>query len=257
MKVFLSAINDIAVDYFISKGLRMKWNLLSYYQIKNNRKLFDKVLQWSDEVLIDSGAHSFQYGKQVDWDVYTEEYTQFIKEVDCPKIVGYFEMDVDNIIGLPKVLQLRKKLERVSDKIIPVWHNNRGIDGYHKMCEEYAGKIVSITGFRNKEILDKQYLQFLKVAWKNHCRVHCLGMTRKDVLNHVPFDYTDSSSWLQMSVYGQVWNPTKGAYDKPTRESSRVNRKETYLLNYKKGMEDQEYYYRKWIKYENPNNRNI
>ncbi len=184
MKVFLSALNDIAADYMIEKGVRWKWNLLSYYQLYKGGKameLFRKVLDNSEEVLIDSGAHSFQKGKKVDWDDYTRSYCEFIKAVDCPKIIGYFEMDVDNIIGYPKVLELRREIEKVTNKCIPVWHNNRGIPEFKRMCEQYSGRIVSITGFKGAEFLDEQYPMFVKEAWKNHCRIHCLGMTRGEV----------------------------------------------------------------------------
>ena len=132
--------------------------------------------------MIDSGAHSFQKGKKVDWIKYTYEYADFIKKFDTPNVVGYFEMDVDNIIGYDKVLELRKILESVSDKIIPVWHKNRGIEEFKKMCQEYAGKIIAITGFKNEDIKDEQYLMFLKYAKKFNCKVHCLGMTRKKYL---------------------------------------------------------------------------
>lgn len=251
MKIFLSALNHIASDAIIERGIKMKWNLMSYYQIRKDRKLFDKIYANSDEIMIDSGAHSFQFGAKVDVDAYTEEYCSFIKEVDSSKIVGFFEMDVDNIIGLKKVKELRAKLDKVSDKIIPVWHYNRGADDYVRMCQEYRGKVVSITGFANKDIKDEQYIMFLKTAWENDCRVHCLGMTREKVLKKVPFDYVDSSSWLQYCVYGQVWNPIKGKYMRPTKESSRVNRSESYVLNYQHAMDIQNQYYNYWRRYNN------
>ena len=152
-------------------------------------------------------------------------------------------MDVDNIIGYEKVLELRKILENVSDKIIPVWHYNRGIDDYIQMCKDYAGKIVAITGFRGAEIRDDQYLMFVKVAKKYGCKVHCLGMTRTDVLDKVPFDYVDSSSWLQNGVYGNIVG--KG---KVSLEYSKKNRNIIFLENYKAGMKMQEHYYEKWKK---------
>ena len=246
MKIFLSALNKTATDYMISQGMRFKWNLLSYYQIRKDRKLADIVKAYSDEILIDSGAHSFQKGKHVDWVQYTKEYIEFIKAYDSPKVIGYFEMDADNIIGYDKVLQLRKMLEAECDKIIPVWHISRGIEEYKKMCRDYAGKIVAITGFKNAEIKDEQYIMFLKYAWKYGCKVHCLGMTRKKVLDKVPFDYTDSSSWLQEVVYGMVYNPATKKKERCTRDSSRLYREQCYLLNYKCGMDMQERYYQKW-----------
>lgn len=249
MKIFLSALRKPFAEYFVSQGLtHFKWNLMSYYGLKRDEA--DYIKAHSDEVMIDSGAHSFQFGKKVDWLEYTKEYAKFIESYDDKKVVGFFEMDVDNIIGYKKVLELRKILERVSDKIIPVWHINRGINEYRRMCEQYAGRVISITGFKNKDIKDDQYIQFLKYAWKHNCKVHCLGMTRKEVLNKVPFDYVDSSSWLQEVVYGNIYNPKTGKKQKVSREQSRVNREQCYLLNYKAGMKMQEDYYLKWRKYE-------
>lgn len=118
-------------------------------------------------------------------------------------------MDVDNVIGYEKVLELRKILESVSNKIIPVWHKNRGVEEFKKTCQEYQNKVIAITGFRNEDIQDHQYLIFLKYAKKYNCKVHCLGMTRKKILDKIPFDYADSSSWLQNIVYGKDMNGNK------------------------------------------------
>lgn len=250
MKIFLSSLEnasgtlgDKALPYtIIERGIEMKWNLMSYFYIKSKIEFAEFIRDNSEEVMIDSGAHSFQKGKKVDWDKYTDEYAAFIKKFDRPNVVGYFEMDVDNIIGYQKVLKLREKLESVSDKIIPVWHKNRGIDDFHNMCKRYSGKIIAITGFRNEDITDEQYLMFLKVARSYNCKVHCLGMTRKAVLDKVPFDYTDSSSW---SAYGQFGKIGKR---KVTKNFSRTNRTDIWLANYELGVEMQKYYYKKWRK---------
>lgn len=242
MKIFLSAIEGQKEIPQIFAG-KMKWNLMSYYAIRKNTAMAEYIRDNSEEILIDSGAHSFQKGKKVDWVKYTQEFADFIKKYDRPNVIGYFEMDVDNIIGYDKVLELRKILENVSDKIIPVWHYNRGIEDYIQMCKDYAGKIVAITGFRGAEIRDDQYLMFVKVAKKYGCKIHCLGMTRTDVLDKVPFDYVDSSSWLQNGVYGNIVGKGKVSLD-----YSKKNRNIIFLENYKAGMKMQEHYYEKWKK---------
>ena len=252
MKIFLSAIETgsrqddgrPSVTYFVENGIKMKWNLMSYFYIRGKDDLAEYVKRNSDEVLIDSGAHSFQKGKKVDWVEYTKEYAEFIKRFDSPKVVGYFEMDVDNIIGYDKVLELRKILETVSNKIIPVWHKNRGIEEFKKMCRDYAGRVIAITGFKNEDIKDEQYLMFLKYAKSHGCKVHCLGMTRKKILDKVPFDYVDSSSWKQNGLYGSIKNDS-GAR-KVTREFSRTKRDVVWMENYKGGMQMQEHYHKKW-----------
>lgn len=248
MKIFLSALENGSTCYNSKKSLaqfllenniKFRYNLMSYFYIKNKMELAELIRNNSEEILIDSGAHSFQKGKKVDWVEYTKQYAGFIKGFDRPNVVGYFEMDVDNIIGYDKVLELRKILESVTNKIIPVWHKNRGIEEFKKMCRDYKGKVIAITGFKNEDIKDEQYLMFLKYAKKYNCKVHCLGMTRKKVLDQVPFDYVDSSSWKQAGIYG------KG---KVTKKFSKEKREIVFMENYKTGIKMQEYYHRKWKK---------
>lgn len=250
MKIFLSALENGSTcynskkplaHYFVESGIEMKWNLMSYYYIKGNPTLACYIRDHSEEVMIDSGAHSFQKGKKVDWLEYTKSYAQFIKDFDRPNVVGYFEMDVDNQLGYERVLQLRKILESVSDKIIPVWHDDRGIEDFKKMCRDYRGKVVAISGIRG-EIEDHQFIMFLKYAKKYGCKVHCLGMTRRKILDQVPFDYTDSSSWKQSGIFGRI----DGRDRKVTREFSKVKREVVFRENYLHGMKMQDHYYKKW-----------
>ena len=158
---------------------KFKYILCSFYYLKDD--IFQEIKRKSDLLIIDSGAHSFQKGKKVDWVEYTKKYADWIEKNDSPQIVGYFEMDVDNLIGYKKVLELRKILESKSDKIIPVWHKNRGIEDFKKMCRDYSGKVIAITGFKNEDIKDEQYLMFMKYAKKpfvNQLALMLIGMIR-------------------------------------------------------------------------------
>lgn len=254
MKIFLSALEGTQSSksegsvpiskLLVKKGIKMKYNLMSYYYIQSKKNgIAEFIRDNSKEILIDSGAHSFQKGKKVDWENYTRKYADFIKKFDKPNVLGYFEMDVDNVIGYEKVIELRQILENVTDKIIPVWHKNRGIEEYKKMCQKYSGKIIAITGFKNEDIKDEQYLMFLKYAKKHGCKVHCLGMTRRKVLDKVPFDYVDSSTWVQATIFGRIENKRR-----VTREFSRTQQGKVYLTNYEQAMKMQDYYYKKWKK---------
>lgn len=239
MKIFLSGLEASGEFYDIDKEIdKYKYMLCSFYYLKQD--IFKRILSKTDLMLIDSGAHSFQKGKKVNWEEYTRQYAEFIKKNDNEKIIGYFEMDVDNIIGYEKVLELRRILENVSSKIIPVWHKNRGIEDFKKMCREYQNKIIAITGFKNEDIKDDQYLMFLKYAKKYRCKVHCLGMTRKKVLDTVPFDYVDSSSWKQSAIYGRIGNR------KVSKEFSKRKRYKVMAESMKEAMRIQDHYYKKW-----------
>lgn len=250
MKIFLSGVEGgdgyPILSKMIDEGKKLKWNLMSFYYIQKGKVSFaEKVRDNSELVLIDSGAHSFQFGKKVNWAEYTKQYANFIKEFDRPNVLGYFEMDIENIIGYDEVLKLRSILEEVSDKIIPVWHPQRGIEDFEQMCKKYHDKIIAIGGFRGTDIKDNQFIMFLKVAKKYNCRVHCLGMTRKQVLDTVPFDFTDSSSWIQHAIYGRI----SGCNKKVKKENyAQTNKKKVIRKNYELGMKMQEDYYKKWRK---------
>ena len=247
MKIFLSAVEGGIAQKAIAevvKTNKLKYNLMSFYYIKpKNMEYINFIRDNSELILIDSGAHSFQFGKKVDWVEYTKKYAEFIKKFDKPNVLGYFEMDIENIIGYDKVLELRKILESVSNKIIPVWHPDRGIKDYEEMCKKYHDKVVAIGGFRGTDIKDEQFLMFLKVAKKYSCRVHCLGMTRTKVLDKVPFDFTDSSTWLAQVRFGNVYFG-KGKFAKGDKEQ----KNQQYVYNYLQGIKMQEHYYKKWKK---------
>lgn len=216
---------------------------MSYYYIGKDEQYAELIRDNSELILIDSGAHSFQKGKKVDWLEYTKRYADFIGRFDRDSVLGYFEMDVDNVLGYDRVLELRDVLHErtgMSDKIIPVWHKNRGIANFKTMCADRAGKIVAITGFKNEDIRDEQYLMFLKEAKRHECKVHCLGMTRKAILDKVPFDYVDSSSWAQQALYGKVGKR------KVAREFSKTNRDEVFIASYLEAMNMQRHYYDYW-----------
>lgn len=239
MKVFLSGLEASGEFEDINRRIaQYKWILCSYYYLRQD--IFKKILNKSELMLIDSGAHSFQKGKKVDWVEYTKQYAEWIKQNDCKKIIGYFEMDVDNILGYQKVLELRKILESVSDKIIPVWHTSRGVNNFKEMCQEYSGKIIAIPGFKNFEIKEEQFLMFLKYAKQYDCKVHCLGMTQKKTLEKIPFDFVDSSSWKQQAIYGKIGKR------KVSKEYSKKARSIVMAESMIEAMKMQDHYYKKW-----------
>lgn len=254
MKIFLSSLENLSfgkapnrkrfAQFLVEQGVPIKYVLMSYFYIQRNVEIAEYIRDHAELVIIDSGAHTLQKGTKVDWVAYTQRYAEFIKKFDRPNVVGYFEMDVDGIIGYDNVLQLRKILEASSDKIIPVWHDNRGVEDYKQMCKAYAGKTVAISGFRGMDIKDSQYIMFLKEARKHNCKLHCLGMTRREVLDKVPFDYTDSSTWVQQAIFGRLLNGTS----KVTRKCSREHPELLLLENFKAGTKMQEHYYHKWRK---------
>lgn len=251
MRLFLSSLEfncntRSVVPELQRRGVRMLWNLMSYYYARKDEaaETAEKIRDGSELVLIDSGAHTMQKGARVDYDRYTEEYAEWIRGFDRPNVLGYFEMDVDNIIGYDAVLRLREKLMKrcgCPEKIIPVWHRNRGVEEFKAMCAERKGGIVAITGFRNDDVRDEQYPMFLKCAWQAGCELHCLGMSRSGIMDKVPFDYCDSSTWGHCVTYGRSLDGSKYK-----RCKSKDDYTAQFTDSYLKAMEVQQRYYLKW-----------
>lgn len=186
-------------------GKNCEFGLLSYYAL--SIKKWPSILEKVNHLLIDSGAYSFQRGKAVNFDEFLYNYKKFIKEnTSNSKIVGFFELDIDNIVGYDKVLEYRKELELVSDKIIPVWHGNRGIPDYIEMCKKYSGKRIAVTAL-GEDIDRIQYNLFINAAHKYGCKIHILGMTNKELIKSLNLgleDSFDSVSWALASAFSNV-----------------------------------------------------
>lgn len=259
MRIFLSALENNAkntLDKCLKEHITIPFGLVSYYYISQsevNYQNFKKALKVCDYLLVDSGAHSFQSGKRVNWEEYTKKYAKFIRENDCDKILGWFEMDVDMVIGYEKVLNLRSILNQSTKKIIPVWHKNRGIDEFKRMCHETEGEIVAVTGFKNEDIQDDQYAPFLKYAWKCGKKLHCLGMTRQKVMDRVPFDYVDSSSWKLSATFGSLksWSEREHKLKNVPNTKGKFTTKQLFYKNLMEYVKMVRHYNIKWQKINN------
>lgn len=258
MKIFTSAIEGVKLningqnvyfaEWYKNKGGEIKWVLVSYYYLRNHIQNAVFLRNNCELMLVDSGAHSFQFGKKVNWVEYTKEYADFIKWFDQPNVIGYFEMDIENIVGYEKVLELRKILESASSKIIPVWHPLRGINDYEEMCKQYSGKIIAIGGFKGTDIKDAQYLMFLKVAKKYNCKVHCLGMSRTEVLKKIPFDFTDSATWITATNMGHPMINEKQSNKVRFARAKGLDKFFQLKYNYEQFVKMQNKYYLYWKK---------
>ena len=204
MKIFLAGSeHQCLLNYVETHPIRPINHLFSYFYIRKKTKLSDYLnfKAKAERILIDSGAHTFHTAKNENFYEYTKNYADFIKETDSPNVVGYFEMDIDNRIGYKNVLKLRRVIEEVTDKVIPVWHKNRGFKNFEKMCRNY--NYVSISCLPIEGIPDKDLHKFVDVAHDNNCKIHGLGGTRQYILDNVPFDSVDSASWLFSAVNGR------------------------------------------------------
>jgi hypothetical protein len=210
MELYIAAMESTPYLYPFIDDNSIKYNLSSFFALKPD--VFKIILQKCQKILIDSGAFSFQRGKKVDYDAFTDKYIQFIREnAFNSKIAGFFEMDIDALVGYEKVLEYRKKLINVGgDKIIPVWHKGRGLEDFYKMCDEKKGQKISVSAISNRDIGEYQYNLFINEAHRRGCLIHILGLTRYNLIKNLNLglhDSVDSSTWLHNGYYGDIYVP--------------------------------------------------
>lgn len=162
--------------------------------------------------LLDSGAFTFLYGagKKVDFDSYVDQYIDFINE---NKILLFFEMDVDTIVGLPKVEAYRRRIENKTGKRpIVVFHKERGKEYFLDMCKNYP--YVAIGGIAGRGNQRREYLPyfrwFIDKAHEHGAKIHGLGFTDFAHIRDLPFDSVDSTSWLCGGRYGNMYEIRDG-----------------------------------------------
>lgn len=166
----------------------------------------EKLLPFFGDFLLDSGAFTFMSSSKthVVWEDYIERYADFINR---NKVEKFFELDIDSVVGYDKVLEYRKRLERLTNKpVIPVWHISRGISEFKKSCDEY--KYVAIGGIVSKEFPKEKYNTlplFISEAHKRGTKIHGLGFTALEWLPKCKFDSVDSTAWTTGNRFGFIY----------------------------------------------------
>lgn len=188
---------DVAQEWNDATQKYRPYILESFYYIDADT---ERLLPYFGDFLLDSGAFTFMMNSKthVDWNEYLERYAAFINRNRVDK---FFELDIDSVVGYDKVLELRRRLERMTNRRpIPVWHINRGKDDYLRMCDEFD--YVSV-GSNSQN--DKYLAWFIDEAHKRGAKIHGLGYTKLNGLKKFHFDSVDSTSWTTGNRFGFVY----------------------------------------------------
>ena len=199
MRLCLAGLSVLAYNPELIK--QSKYNLESFYSFKDFELPF---LKTSKMFLLDSGAYTFMANaKSTNFDEYLDRYITFINKHD---VKYFFELDIDSVVGLEKVEQMRSILENgTKKKCIPVWHKSRGINKFKELCENYD--YISIGGIVTKEIRKKEYQQMktlVSYAKQKGVKVHGLGFTNTNFIDQIGFYSVDSTSWLSGQRFGTI-----------------------------------------------------
>lgn len=185
-----------------------KYVLQSFYTATPTQMMLGKK---ADFFLLDSGAFTFMQSqkkgdgrKNIDFETYADQYIEFINKWD---VDYYFELDIDDVVGIEEVERLRKKIEDgVGKPSIPVWHTTRGKDYFVKMCEQYD--YVAVGGLVNGQYsrTNFRYLDwFINTAHEHGCKIHILGLTDMNALKRYHCDSADSTRWLGGGRFGELF----------------------------------------------------
>lgn len=193
--------------------------------------------------LLDSGAFTFirnHKGERVDWDSYVDRYAEFINRNG---VELFFELDIDAIVGIKKVEQLRGRLESATGKkSIPVFHKPRGKQYFIDMCDEYDYVAIGgiAKGLDTNPGDEKYFPWFVREAHRRGAKIHGLGFTPQKGLGKYGFDSVDSSSWTAGMRFGSMcYFDGAGIKSIPKPEGKRVG-------DYRKAAV---HCFKEWIKY--------
>lgn len=157
-----------------------------------------------ENFLLDSGAFSYMSGAKCTkkmLEQYAEKYCNFIIQNN---VKYYFELDVDTIFGIDFVEGIRKKIETKTNRpCIPVWHKGRGIEYWKYMCDNYSYVAIGGLVFHVKKSEYALIKKMVDYAYYKNVKVHGLGFTKTNELEHYKFYSVDSASWSKAAALGQ------------------------------------------------------
>ena len=204
------------------------WPLL-YSQI-NNRGVLEN--RWSaptnGKLLVDSGAHSAHTkGIKLDLEEYIEYANKHIEQitlyVQVDKIPGVYLMPktAKDFLEAPELswenyLYMR---ERAKDpnKLVPVFHMGEDLKWLQNMCDYTFsdGSHIPYIGLspRGDVSLKAKYdfsaecFSVIQSSKNPNVKTHAFGATSLEMLERLPYTSADSTTWVLVSAYGQVWMP--------------------------------------------------
>jgi hypothetical protein len=255
-----SEIRQIDMDLYlagpnagnITKGDRAEcFTARRLYILESFYYMVDWMLPYIDNkvwnFMLDSGAFTFIKQKanggdtwaSTNWDDYVYRYADFILEHD---INLFLELDIDVVVGLPRVEQLRQMLEaRTGRQCIPVWHRSRGLDYWRRMVKDY--QYIAIGGLAINVIHRNEYKylnQLCDIAHETRTRVHGLGFTPIPGLIDYRFDSVDSTGWTMGNRTGHImYFDGKTIQKQPKPDGMKMKAREAAKHNF-----------REWVKYQ-------
>lgn len=224
--LYLASFDD---NKIIDQAWENDWPLL-YSQINNRGVLLKRFdAPTNGKLLIDSGAHS-AHTKGITLNL--EEYIGFVND-HINKTTLYVQVDkIPGVYRKPKTVQDFLEAPRLSwenycymrersadyTKLVPVFHQGEDTKWLQQMCDYVFpdGKQIPYIGLspRGDVSLQAKYdfcakcFSVIQKSSQPNIKTHAFGATSLSMLERLPFTSADSTTWVLVSAFGQVWIPT-------------------------------------------------
>lgn len=218
MRLYLAALDgQPAITDDMGELVRGRYVLCTHAYFSKNLTPYDRraIAANAADLMMDSGAYTVNRKKEAFsegmpfWERWCDEYADEVLEHD---VTHFFEMDLDAILPYADILRLRERMEaRTGRQCIPVWHVQRGLDGWKELCS--AGyPVIAIggrAGYRTSDgttDIDRDILPGLvRMAHRAGCKVHLLGTADARNMREVRADSSDTASWnISASQFGKI-----------------------------------------------------
>ena len=225
MDLFLASYDDTKI---MNDAWENDWPLL-YSQINNRGCIINRLsAPTNGKLLIDSGAHS-AHTKGITLDL--EEYIGFVNE-NIDKFTLYVQVDkIPGVYRMPKTakdwleapelswenyLYMREKSKDPS-KLVPVFHQGEDLKWLRNMLDYTFsdGSHIPYIGLspRGDVSLKAKYdfsaecFATIQNSSNPNVKTHAFGATSLEMLERLPYTSADSTTWVLVSAFGQVWMP--------------------------------------------------
>ena len=225
MDLFLASYDDTKI---MNDAWENDWPLL-YSQINNRGCIINRLsAPTNGKLLIDSGAHS-AHTKGITLDL--EEYIGFVND-NIDKFTLYVQVDkIPGVYRMPKTakdwleapqlswenyLYMREKSKDPS-KLVPVFHQGEDLKWLRNMLDYTFsdGSHIPYIGLspRGDVSLKAKYdfsaecFATIQNSSNPNVKTHAFGATSLEMLERLPYTSADSTTWVLVSAFGQVWMP--------------------------------------------------
>jgi hypothetical protein len=189
--------------------------ILESYHYIHKQKYIDQIAEDNCKIFLDSGAFSaFSKGAEIDIRGYVDYIHRNRHIIDT--VDGMLLASVLDGIGDPlKTYQNQIYMEQHGIRPLPCFHygeDERYLD-YYVANYGYItlGGMVPVSTPQLYHWLDRIFDKHLTDgAGRPKVRVHGFGLTTVDLMERYPWYSVDSSSWVQIAMYGNILHPDYG-----------------------------------------------